>query len=234
MPPAAKRTTIAILGGNAVVGRALEVLLRSVGYEVRLWLEDPEAYDGPEELLEGVDVLLLGPGLDAAEERREKYLRDVKGVLETAAIAVLAFSPGQEGTIAQVRRLVPWPCRVEELAREIEAVLPSRHERVVGPENNSLRAFLEKFSHGPRQPLSALRRNLSLARGGEEAEVPVGVSAEHLPQEQARLLGKVRVGQRLPHDLYLAPPVGDDPEHLLPRKPPAVGPQPFLVHRRVG
>ena len=133
-------TTIAILGGNAVVGRALEVLLRSVGYEVRLWLEDPEAYDGPEELLEGVDVLLLGPGLDA-EERREEYLRDMTGALETAAIAVLAFSPGQEGMIAQVRRLVPWPCRVDELAREIEAVLPSRHGRVVGPENNIATGF---------------------------------------------------------------------------------------------
>ena len=148
MPPAAKRTTIAILGGNAVVGRALEVLLRSVGYEVRLWLEEPEAY-GPEELLEGVDVLLLGPGLGAAEERREEYLRDMKGALETAAIVVLAFSPGQEGTIAQVRRLVPWPCRVDELAREIEAVLPSRHERVVGPENNIAMGFSKEVLAWP-------------------------------------------------------------------------------------
>lgn len=115
-----------------MVGRALEALLRSVGYEVRL-LGEPEAYR-PEELFEGVDVLLLGPGLGA--DRRENYLRAMESTLETAAIPVLAFSPGPKGTIAEEDRLVPWPCRVDELAREIEAVLSSpRHERVVGPEN---------------------------------------------------------------------------------------------------
>lgn len=125
-------TTVAILGGNAVVVRALEVLLRGVGYEVRL-LGEPEAYR-PEELFEGVDVLLLGPGLGT--DSRENYLRAMESTLETAAIPVLAFSPGPKGTIAEEDRLVPWPCRVDELAREIEAVLSSpRHERVVGPEN---------------------------------------------------------------------------------------------------
>ncbi len=118
-PPAGKSTTIAILGDNAVVGRALEILLRGVGYEVRL-LGEPEAYK-PEKLLEGVDVLLLGPGLGA--DRREDYLRAIAGTPETAAITILAFSPGPEGTIAEEDRLVPWPCRIEDLAREIEAAL---------------------------------------------------------------------------------------------------------------
>lgn len=118
-------TTIAILGGNAVVGRALEVLLRGVGYEVRL-LGEPGAYR-PEELFEGVDVLLLGPGLGA--DRREDYLRAMVSTLRTAAIPVLSFSPGPKGTIAEEDRLVSWPCRVEELAREIEAVLPPCYER---------------------------------------------------------------------------------------------------------
>ena len=52
------RTTVAILGGNPLVGRALELLLESAGYKVRL-LEEPEAFEDPD-LLAGVDVLLLG------------------------------------------------------------------------------------------------------------------------------------------------------------------------------
>ncbi len=112
-------TTIAILGGKAVVGRALELLLRGVGYEVRL-LGEPEAFE-PEGSLDGVDVLLLGPGLDA--ERREDYLRAIASTLATAAIPVLSFSHGPKGTISEEDRLVPWPCKIEALAQEIEAAL---------------------------------------------------------------------------------------------------------------
>ena len=125
MPPPAKKTTIAILGGNAVVGRVLEVLLRGAGYEVR-FLGEPEAFV-PEELFEGLDVLLLGPGLGV--DRREDYLGAMTGTLNTAAIPVLAFSPGPKGTVAEEDRLVPWPCKMEDLAREIEAVLPPSRER---------------------------------------------------------------------------------------------------------
>ena len=134
MLPAAGKTTIAILPGNAVVGRALEVLLRGVGYEVRL-LGEPEAFV-LEELLDGVDVLLLGHG-GPGEDRREEYLSAMASTLETAAIPVLSFSPGQKGTIAEEGWRVPWPCRTEDLAREIEAVLPPRHERA-GLENTAL------------------------------------------------------------------------------------------------
>ena len=93
--------------------------MRSAEYEVVL-LGEPEAYR-PEELLAGVDVLLLGPGLLA--DRREDYLRAIAGTLETAAIPILSFSPGPKGTVAEEDRLVPWPCKLEALAREIEAAL---------------------------------------------------------------------------------------------------------------
>ena len=113
------RTTVAILGGNPLVGRALELLLGSAGYMVRL-LEEPEAFEDPD-LLAGVDVLLRGRGV--SDERREEFLGAMASTLETATIPVLALSPGPDGTLAAEDRLVPWPGRVEDLAREIDAVL---------------------------------------------------------------------------------------------------------------
>ena len=113
------RTTVAILGGNPLVGRALELLLESAGYKVRL-LEEPEAFED-RDLLAGVDVLLLGRGV--SDERREEFLGAMASTLETATIPVLALSPGPEGALAAEDRLVPWPGRVEDLAREIDAVL---------------------------------------------------------------------------------------------------------------
>lgn len=111
------RITVAILSSNPLAGRALELLLEGAGYEVRL-LEEREAFR-VNDLLAGVDVLLLGRGL--SEGRREDFLNALASTPETAAIPVLSFSPGPEGTSAEVDRLVPWPCRVEDLAREIEA-----------------------------------------------------------------------------------------------------------------
>lgn len=120
-------TAVAILVGDPLVGRALEILLRGVGYEVRL-LGEPEALK-VEGLLEGVDVLLLGRGL--SDERHEDFLRAVASTLRTATIPVLSFTPGPKGTLAEEDRLVPWPCKIEDLAREIEAVLrPAVKERI--------------------------------------------------------------------------------------------------------
>jgi hypothetical protein len=112
------RTTVAVLSGNPLAGRALELLLEGAGYEVVL-LEEPEALLGVEDLLAGVDVLLLGRGL--SEGRREYFLKAIASTLETAAIPVLSMSPGPEGAPAKEDLVVPWPSRIEDLAREIEA-----------------------------------------------------------------------------------------------------------------
>jgi hypothetical protein len=117
--PPKTRTTVAILSGNPLIGRVLELLLGSAGYEVRL-LEEPEAYK-VKDLLEGVDVLLLGR--DLSDERREDLLGAMASTLETAVIPVLSFSPGAKGTLAEEDRLVPWPCRIEDLALAIETSL---------------------------------------------------------------------------------------------------------------
>lgn len=111
------RTTVAILSGNPLVDRVLELLLEDAGYEVRL-LEELEAFR-VEDLLDGVDVLLIGRGL--GDDRREDFLRAMVSTLETATIPVLALTPGPKGALAEEDRLVPWPCRIEDLAREIDA-----------------------------------------------------------------------------------------------------------------
>ena len=115
MPEA--RTNVAILSGDPLVGRALELLLQGAGYEVRL-LEEPDA-SRVEDLLGGIDVLILDRGL--TNGRREGFLGAMAGTLETATIPVLSLSPGSEGTSAEEDRVVPWPCRIEDLVREIEA-----------------------------------------------------------------------------------------------------------------
>lgn len=113
-------TTIAILGGNPVVARALEILLRGVGYEVR-FLGEPQAFE-VEDLPEVVDVLLLGS--DLSSEYREDFLGAMASALKTASIPILSFSLGLTGTLAgEERWLVEWPCRTEDLAKQIEAAL---------------------------------------------------------------------------------------------------------------
>src|SRR5918994_4391407 len=81
-------TTIAILGGNSVDGRALEALLQGVGYETRLIEDPPES--PPEQLLEGVRLLLLAPILST--ESRENLLAEMGGTLDAANIPVLTLS----------------------------------------------------------------------------------------------------------------------------------------------
>ena len=124
------RTTVAILSDNPLVGRVLELLLKSAGYGVRL-LEDPAA-QRVEDSLQGVDIVLLGRGL--SDGRREDFLGALASTLETATIPVLSFSPGPKGTRAAEDRLVPWPCRIEDLAREIEAALEDAPEAAEGDE----------------------------------------------------------------------------------------------------
>ncbi len=113
------RTTVAILSGNPLVGRILEFLLDSAGYEVRL-LDEPDAFKLGA-LLEDVDVVLLSH--DLGNGRREAFLGAMTNGLQTATIPVLALAPGPKRALAGVDRLVSWPCRIEDLAREIEASL---------------------------------------------------------------------------------------------------------------
>ena len=112
-------TTIAILGGNSVAGRALEALLQGVGYDTRLIEDPPER--SPEEILEGVRLLLVAPTLSA--ESREVLLTDMSGTLDTANIPVLTLSTTLKEALKDGPVFIPWPCRLEDLTKNIEAAL---------------------------------------------------------------------------------------------------------------
>src|SRR5919112_678789 len=112
-------TTIAILGGNSVAGRALEALLQGVGYDTRLIEDPPER--SPEQLLEGVRLLLLAPTLSA--ESRETLLAEMSSTLDAANIPVLTLSTSLKEALAGGPAFIPWPCRLEDLTKKIEAAL---------------------------------------------------------------------------------------------------------------
>jgi hypothetical protein len=112
-------TTIAIFGGNSVAGRALEALLQGVGYDTRL-IEDPPERP-PEELLDGIRLLLLAPTLSA--ESRETLLAEMGGTLDAANIPVLTLSTTIKEALGDGPVSIPWPCRLEDLTKKIEAAL---------------------------------------------------------------------------------------------------------------
>jgi hypothetical protein len=102
-----------------VAGRALEALLQGVGYDTRLIEDPPERW--PEQLLEGVRLLLLAPTLSA--ESRETLLAEMDSTLDVANIPVLTLSTTLKEAPGDGPVLIPWPCRLEDLTKKIEAAL---------------------------------------------------------------------------------------------------------------
>jgi hypothetical protein len=102
-----------------VSGRALEALLQGVGYDTRLIEDSPER--PLEQILEGVRLLLLAPTLSA--ESRETLLEEMGSTPEAANIPVLTLSTSFKEALAGGPAFIPWPCRLEDLTKRIEAVL---------------------------------------------------------------------------------------------------------------
>jgi DNA-binding response OmpR family regulator len=120
-PPHHQPPTVAILGTNTVVNSALSLLLNGAGYDVRRIERDlPGLANG---LLEGVDLLLLAPGLSHGP--REGILTTVRDNPTTAHTPVLTLSSALGEALGDEsgQEVVAWPSPIEELARRIEAVL---------------------------------------------------------------------------------------------------------------
>lgn len=113
-------TAIALLGGNTVVGHALALLLRGSGYEVRIFDALPTGQ--VEDLLEGVDLLLIAPGF--VDGRREERLAALRGARRKLRVPVLELSSAiRDGLPDDGVGVVPWPINVGGLAREVENAL---------------------------------------------------------------------------------------------------------------
>lgn len=111
--------TVAILARDAVSGRAMELLLRSVGYDARL-LVTPVAHE-QNGLLQGVQLLLLTPTLSV--KYREDFLNSMRSIPATAKVPVLELITTLNGAQTEQEDQVLWPCRMEDLKAKIEAAL---------------------------------------------------------------------------------------------------------------
>jgi hypothetical protein len=115
-------TTIAILGSDTVVGRALCVLLEGDGYQTTLLDSYPTGI--VDELLEGAHLLLLTPGVDGGV--REAFLGAMgKSTPQKADIPVITLSTATEERMPEEEgvKSVPWPCDTKVLVDHIEAAL---------------------------------------------------------------------------------------------------------------
>jgi hypothetical protein len=115
---------VVVVGGEAVVGQALELLLGGAGHAVSFVSE--HLSDEPE-LLRDAGLLVLAPGLD--DRRRESLLAQARGTqagASAARVPVLELVPYLLGAAFEGGRLaVPWPCRAEELERYVAKALAS-------------------------------------------------------------------------------------------------------------
>jgi hypothetical protein len=113
-------TVVAILGANPVVNNALSLLLGGAGYDTRRIERDlPGLSNG---LLEGVDLLLLAPGISNGP--REGVLSVVRDNPTTAQMPVLSLSSAiREALGDEGGQVVAWPSSIGELVRQIEAVV---------------------------------------------------------------------------------------------------------------
>jgi hypothetical protein len=115
-------TTIAILGADTVVGRALCALLEGSGYHTTPLDAYPTGI--VDELLEGADLLLLAPR--GGQGVREAFVGAMgKSTPQKADMPVIALTtaleedlPEKEGVIR-----VPWPSETKVLVERIEAAL---------------------------------------------------------------------------------------------------------------
>lgn len=112
-------TKVVIIGGDPVVGEALEVLLQAAGYRTR-FLPESAMDELLSEVLADSQLLLIAPVLSA--ERRKALLEMMLSPTTSVNIPVLELLPANGGQHLQ-EHIVLWPCSGEELKRAIDALL---------------------------------------------------------------------------------------------------------------
>ena len=132
-----QRTTVAILGSSTLGEHVLAMLLEDEGYAARLIKAPhsaatttvllPKAEGGSvDELLEGVDVVLLWPAPTLRDDAREAFVGAMRSTCAKAKIPLLALSPSM--AVASKDELAgetPLMRQFEQLMWIIKAVLGS-------------------------------------------------------------------------------------------------------------
>ena len=130
--------------GDSVVGRALMLLLRSFGYDVKFL--PAASLLGQPLPLKGSSLLVLAPTPQLGEKERQAFLGSLRNSPEAAIIPVLELRmPGEETQEESAKRddswhYVPWPCGVEELEEWIVALISLHHGELEAKELGALRA----------------------------------------------------------------------------------------------
>ena len=121
-------TTVAILGSNTLVDRILARLLKEEGYDTKLLEAHPSGLI--DELLDGVDVLLLSPYLDP--DVRWDFLEAMRRTTEAAQrIPVLSLSvPLLMALQDELSLNVSCQSLFEGLVQEIDATLSRAKARI--------------------------------------------------------------------------------------------------------
>ena len=110
------QAVIVIIGGSRVVGEALELLLQGLGYRARF----APAETRTEAVTVGAsELVILAPGLTARQ--RTALLGAIRPLPAVNAIPVIELT--RDDAPAGDNHCVHWPCRAEELARAVDAVL---------------------------------------------------------------------------------------------------------------
>ena len=113
-------TTVAILGTDSLAEDILARLLRHEGYNTRIIDAYPTGL--VDELLEGVDVLLLSPGLDTG--LRSALVEAMRTNPKTARIHTLSFSAALKvALVDELSASASWRDLFEELTSHIGATL---------------------------------------------------------------------------------------------------------------
>ena len=113
-------TIVIVVGKDPIVGRAIESLLRSAGYDTRFVAD--HITNGYLSALVDAHVVLLAPGVSA--EACEKVLESgASNPLAARTPTLELVSEADEGQLRQGHHRVRWPCSLEQLRWEIESVL---------------------------------------------------------------------------------------------------------------
>jgi len=111
--------TVAILGGDPVVGRTLELMLGRDGYNARFL--NGSFIDKPAELPKDVRLVIFAPGLHY--KGRERFLNSMENAPVAAKVPILELVRASERERVAQLGYVLWPCPATDLTQEIEAVL---------------------------------------------------------------------------------------------------------------